>query len=161
MPESEHERILIAEDSDSKYARVLAVVRECAPVDTEIARASTGVEAERALLAEAWSLLVLDISLQIKSGGRVGGGGGMANLGGLSIANKLYLKARELPTVIVTAFDSFEATNATSSRAEIVGLEEIQRRAAAFLGSHLLGCVRYGGDAWEAELRAVIAKAFQ
>jgi hypothetical protein len=75
--------------------------------------------------------------------------GGHATLGGLNIATKTFLLGREAPTIIVTAFDSFQETKAERGGYDALGLEDVERRARDILGSAFIGCVRYGDMNWE------------
>jgi hypothetical protein len=126
-----------------------------------IVRASTITEAEQKITEEEWSALILDISMDITAsiaGPRLGG---HATLGGLGIATKMFLLDREVPTIIVTAFDTFQDTVTEAAEYEVLGLEQIERRAREILGSALIGCVRYGSASWEAELSSHIRGLFK
>src|SRR5437867_9421189 len=93
-------RILIVEDSDTKYARIDAVVRDFFPHQIYIERASTITEAESKIEEEHWLGLILDISMNITKSSAGPKMGGHATLGGLGIAKKMYLLEREVPTII-------------------------------------------------------------
>jgi CheY-like chemotaxis protein len=125
----------------------------------EIVRASTVAEAEKWIATEDWDIILLDVSMDIRSSqAAMAHTGGHANLGGLAIAQKMFLKRREFPTIILTAFDSFQAEGSRRERAEIVGLEDIERRARDLLGEAFLGCVRYGAAHWDDILMSMLSQ---
>ena len=144
--------VLIVEDSDAKCGKLEAILRQCLGPDAVIVRAATVNDAEAKLEASVWNLVLLDISMDITSSTKGPKLGGHATLGGLSIATKMYLLNREVPTIIVTAFDAFEAIEGGRRRYS-VGLEELERRAKDTLGESFIGCVRYGAGNWDEELR--------
>ena len=143
--------VLIVEDSDKKFEAVSQCVKQ-AHFGCEVVRASTMVEAEKLILTRIWSLIVLDVSMDIapsRYGPKVRG---QANVGGLAIARKMFLLDKEAPTIIVTAFDSFTAPGAGASRSEILGFEE-------YLPSSLVACLRYNVDGWRRSMMEAVQKA--
>lgn len=153
-------RVLIVEDSDTKYSRLESVVRDCLPKTTFMDRASTVTEAESKIEDQQWAGLILDISMNITKSSAGPKQGGHATLGGLGIAKKMYLLGREVPTVIVTAFDSFEETTSERTGYNALGLEDVERRATDTLGAAFVGCVRYGEAGWETKLKACLKKVW-
>lgn len=147
--------VLIVEDSDAKYLKLEFVVRQCLGPSASVIRGATVNDAEEKLETKAWNLVLLDISMDITSSKKGPKLGGHATLGGLSIATKMFLLGREAPTIIVTAYDSFE-TIERGRRQYSIGLEEIERRAKETLGNWLVGCVRYGNSSWENVLQSLI-----
>jgi hypothetical protein len=145
-------KILIVEDSDSKFVELDALISSISEGSVFSRRATTVTDAEAMIESEEWSAIVLDISMDITKSATGVRLGGHATLGGLSIATKMYLLGREVPTIIVTAFDSFQAVETERPGYEALGLEDIERRATEILGEAYLGCVRYGDPGWEARL---------
>lgn len=148
-------RILGVEDNERKWARVEAVVQSVFD-DAEIVRARDLKDAERLVEEGGWDLLVLDISLDIRSGGDRGGRGAHDYTGGLKIAGRMYYLECEVPTIIVTGFDAFPSAALAAGHDVILGLEDVGREARKFLGDYLLGSVRFGSPGWEANLSGLL-----
>ena len=121
-------RILIVEDSSGKLAAVRDLVSLTRP-DAVMVEARTVVEAERQIAVGGWDLVILDISMDIAPSELGPRSRGQANIGGLAIAQKMFLLEKEAPTIILTAYDSFATSAMGVSTREIVGFEEVQRRA--------------------------------
>lgn len=152
--------VLIVEDSAGKLGAIRSILDAVCP-GVSITHAATMIEAERAIERPDWSLVVLDISMDIAPSQLGPRSRGQANIGGLSIAQRMFLLEMECPTIIVTAFDSFSASGNASSIAEIVGFEEVRTRAEGFLGSNLIGCYQYNSTTWREEMASVVKDIFQ
>jgi len=109
-----------------------------------VVRAKTVVEAADLIREGRWKLLILDISMDIAPGSGATVRDGHANLGGLDILEQMYLLEKEMPTVIVTGFDYFVRTSSEEGTSDSHTLLDLERQARAWIGSDLLGCVRYG-----------------
>lgn len=149
-------KILIVEDRDDKYDDVVEVAEPICTKGAFFHRSTTSVSAIEELGNGSWSLLLLDMSIDIRSGKVNVSRGGHANLGGLDIIEYLYLFEVNLPTIIVTGFDYFEAARSDERMTELVGLDKIAATAAAKIGNNFLGVVRYQDDGWRDELRNLI-----
>ena len=145
-------RILVVEDSDAKYLQLETLIRGVFHDALCCERAATITEAEVAIAADQWSAIILDISMNITKSAAGPKLGGHATLGGLGVATKMFLLGREMPTIIVTAFDTFQDTKAERGGYEVLGLEDIEHRARETLGAAFVGCVRYGVSGWETRL---------
>lgn len=154
-------RLLVIEDSDSKYSSIDTLLRSKWGHTIFIERAATITDAETKIELETWSVIILDVSMDIVKSVAGPKQGGHATLGGLNIATKMFLLEREAPTVIVTAFDSFEAVESDRGRYEALGLEEVKSRASDTLGTALIGCVRYGDPGWEEQLIGILEGIIQ
>jgi DNA-binding LytR/AlgR family response regulator len=150
-------RILAIEDNDDKFERVAAVTQIALPTAT-IFRARDLYEAEQAIEEEGWDLLLLDITLDLKRGGARRPGTAQDYTGGLKIIAQMYYDEISVPTVIITAFDSFPAARNDGNGA-VIGLEAVEREARSRLGDLLIGTVRHGPDGWEDELRTLLDRA--
>lgn len=148
--------VLIVEDTDDKFTAVALVVAESFDKAVSIRRAATVVEAEELTAIEDWKLLVLDISMDIVASRSGRSQNGHASTGGMAVLERMYLLGREVPTVIVTAFDAFRATASQREDDGILGLEDINRKAQQILGEKFLGSIRYGADGWENALRQLL-----
>lgn len=151
-------QVLVVEDSDAKFRNIKIAVKQTSIADVEITRASTAVEAEQQILKGPWTLIILDMSLNITGSSLGSAIGGHATLGGLQIVEKMYLLDQEWPTVIVTAFDAFQAHTPADLNNSIVGLEYIEANAARLLGKSYLGCVRYSEPGWATVLQDIFCK---
>jgi CheY-like chemotaxis protein len=144
--------VLVVEDSDAKFASLEALINSTFDGAIKSERAATITDAEVKIASGHWALLLLDISMDITKSMAGPKLGGHATLGGLNIANRMFLLGLEVPTIIVTAFDMFQETKVELSGYDSLGLEDIERRAASILGSAFIGCVRYGDPGWQASL---------
>lgn len=149
-------RVLAIEDSDAKWARVEPVARGALPRNAEIVRVGDLFQGERLVEQPGWDLLLLDISLDIKSGGSHGGRGAHDYLGGLKIAGRMFYNECEIPTIILTGFDAFPSGRSGGDADVILGREDVEREARRFLRSHLLGTVRVGAGDWAKELTLLL-----
>lgn len=148
-------KVLVVEDSAGKYTAIKGVL-DSVRNDVEVTHAATMIEAERAIAQGGWDLVVLDISMDIAPSSLGPRSRGQANIGGLSIAQRMFLLENESPTIIVTAFDSFSASSSTNTSAEIVGFEEVKARAEGFLGDSLLACFQYNSPSWKDEMAETV-----
>lgn len=137
-------RVLVIEDVQSKFDDVRSILNRLLPSDTEYVRASNLNEAEDAIM-EDWSLVVVDLSMDINGNGSVQGAG-HATLGGLDVLERMALLKIDHPTVLVTGFDSFQDTDRFDNA--IMNLTDISGLASEWLGTAYVGCIRYGGDNW-------------
>ncbi|PCI39890.1 MAG: hypothetical protein COB46_07870 [Rhodospirillaceae bacterium] len=142
-------RILVIEDSEDKWKYVDRLLRSLNKENLTFVRATTVVDAETKVSENNWDLIVLDISLDITASASGPKGGGHATLGGLNIANKMFLLGYEAPTIVLTAFDTFPSAQGHQGGTEILGLEDVSARASDLLGTAFLGCIRYGADDWQ------------
>lgn len=149
-------RVLIVEDRDEKFEDIVQVARLACPQGVSFHKSTTSVSAVEELGCGSWSLLLLDMSIDIRSGKVNVSRGGHANLGGLDIIEYLYLFEVSLPTIIITGFDYFEAARSDDRITELVGLEEIAATARAKIGENFLGVVRYQDAGWKSDLRDLI-----
>lgn len=148
-------RLLVVEDSEKKFKDIEATVRARWHNSLDIHRAETVQKAESQIDNGPWTALILDVSMNIASSSRPGQGG-HATTGGLTVARKMYLTGKLVPTVIVTAFGSFQGRQVERGRVVMIGLEEVQDRARETLGDKFLGCIRYNQPGWEKELIAAL-----
>lgn len=139
--------ILGIEDNDQKWVRIERLLKS-AIANPKIVRVTDLFDGERRVEESGWDLLVLDISLDIRASAR-GARGTHDYQAGLKIASRMYYQECEIPTVIVTGFDSFPTGSRTSEKDVILGLEEVDASVRKMLGEYLLATVRYNGEAWE------------
>lgn len=148
-------KVLVVEDGEEKWAQVEGILRAAIP-GVDLHRARDLFEAERAIAQLGWDLLVLDVSLDIrKDGGRAGAAHDY--VGGLKILGRMYYDELEIPTIIVTGFDSFPSVR-TNGDGVMLGLEDVEHEATRHLGSYHVGTVRHGPEGWEQELNAVLLR---
>lgn len=145
--------VLVVEDGEEKWADVGRVLRNVLP-DATLQRARDLFEAEKALHQINWDLLVLDVSLDIRKGG---GRAGAAHdyVGGLKILGRMYYDELQIPTIIVTGFDSFPSVR-TNGDGVMLGLEDLEREATRQLGTNHVGTVRHGPEGWAEEFSTLL-----
>lgn len=146
--------VLVIEDNDNKYAALREVLVSTIE-HSEITRAKNVTEGEDFIRHGKWSLLILDVSMDIRGSSRGAIRGGHANMGGLDIVEGMYLTETVCPTIILTGFDYFQST-ASGGRTELIGLGELEAKAKRFLKAEFYGCVRYGAVGWKEKLRAAL-----
>jgi CheY-like chemotaxis protein len=140
--------ILVVEDTDDKYEQICAVLNRCLP-NFSIARARDLFEGERAVSRGDADLLILDMSLDVRAGSGRSGSGSHDYTGGLKITARMYYLERELPTIIMTNFDSFPTRRAAEGSEVVLGLDEVRSQAEKHLGKSLIGTLRYGPQGWD------------
>lgn len=149
--------VLIVEDSDTKFDAIAEVVRGVVP-RAALIRAPTMIDAERLVGEGSWWLVVLDISMDIAPSSLGPRSRGQANIGGLGIAQRMFLLEQEAPTIVVTAFDSFSASTMGHGLTEIVGFDEVRTRAEQFLSNNLIACLQYSSPSWREEMKACLLR---
>jgi Response regulator containing CheY-like receiver, AAA-type ATPase, and DNA-binding domains len=140
--------ILVVEDQDGKYNDILGAISDSDIQSPLLERAKNVVDAEDSIISRTWDLLVLDISMDISPGSLGPLRGGHANLGGLDIIEQMYLLDVSIPTIIITGFDYFQTFDDGQEQAEMLNLEDIEKKARERIKDNLLGCIRYGGPYW-------------
>lgn len=158
--QSDNKNVLVVEDSKTKWDEVNKLLLKKTQFNINITHAKTLVDAEKYAVEHRWDLIILDVSMDIRSSTIGPKGGGQDALGGLKFSRKMYLLGKESPTVLLTAFDAFPTRNDRPG-ATILGLEEVQSNAEEILGHSLLGCVRYGDPEWREQLSEIIDKALR
>jgi hypothetical protein len=150
-------KVLAIEDNDEKFDRIAELTAGvCATL--ELTRAWDLYEAERLIEKPGWDLLLLDMTLDLKRGGARRQSSAQDYTGGMKIIGQMYWDDIAVPTIIITAFDSFPASRDDGNGA-VIGLEAVEGEARDKLGNLLIGTVRHGPDGWEGELLALLAKA--
>lgn len=150
-------KILAIEDNDDKFNRVAELTTIACP-SSSLARACDLFEAERMIEEPGWDLLLLDMTLDLKRGGAIRPSSAQDYTGGMKIIGQMYWDELVVPTIIITAFDSFPASREDGNGA-VIGLEAVEGEARDKLGDLLIGTVRHGPDGWEEELLALLDRA--
>lgn len=152
-------RVLIIEDSESKYRDVLETVRAFLPANIEISRAGTIEEADDAVAQRGWDLICLDVSLDIRSSSAGPRAGGHDAIGGLKILERMYLLNYDAPVIVITAFDAFPPGDDRTG--VVLGIEEVLREAKRFMGALVVGHVSYGANTWRSDLECLFGKVLE
>ena len=151
--------ILVIEDSDTKWREIEILLHSIDDIEISFERAKTMQEANRLVSSQTWSLILLDISMNIKSSSSGPAAGGHDFTGGLKIAERMYYLGQDAPIIIVTAFDAFPAK--VEGRGEVLGLDEVVKSASNTLGELLVGSVRYGESGWSKKLEILVREVLQ
>lgn len=147
-------RVILIEDIDSKAKDVEEVLNgfcQLKLLSCKTTRAANMVEAEDLLETSDWDLVLLDITMNITDATSSNIDGNQANLGGLELAETMYLTRREFPTISITGFDYFKMIGSDSQDNSFLYLDQLRERLENLLGENLVGTVRYGNDAWKEE----------
>src|SRR5687767_2215063 len=118
-------RILVVEDDDVKWRDIAELIGALAE-DVECTRAESIVVAEKYVESHEIVCLVLDISMNIAGESAASTRGMHANLGGVEIAERMWLLGIDVPTVILTGFDYFRKAGSKSQTLETYSLEGLE-----------------------------------
>ena len=149
-------RILVIEDSETKWREVSYVLSALHEPSLVVERAATMQQANTQIARGIWTLVLLDISMDIRSSTAGPGAGGHDTTGGLKIAERMFYLGYDAPTIIVTAFDAFPSER--GNRGPVLGLQHVVQKAEDLLGELMIGWVRYGDAGWDDKLSALIRK---
>lgn len=141
--------ILIVEDVDTKYRDVLTELGSRVPEQLHM-RAENLNDAEDLLMEGDWSLLVLDLSMDIAASGSMDLGSGHATLAGLDVVERVALLKLRVPIIIVTGFDSFQDPDRFDNT--IMSMADVDTIVRSLIGDLYFGCVRYGRENWRNDL---------
>lgn len=141
--------ILIVEDVDTKYRDVLTELESRVPGQFHT-RAENLNDAGDLLMEGDWSLLVLDLSMDIAASGSMDLGSGHATLAGLDVVERVALLKLRVPIIIVTGFDSFQDPDRFDNT--IMSMADVDTIVRSLIGDLYFGCVRYGQENWRADL---------
>ena len=150
--------VLIVEDVQTKFNDIFSEAKSYFGRDIDVTRADNLNEAEDLVMSGSWSLIVLDLSMDIAASGSMDLGSGHATLAGLDIVERLFLMKMKIPTVIITGFDSFQDPDRFDNN--IMGVGEVNAIASGMLGDQYLGCIRYGHEDWQNNFQSALAKGF-
>lgn len=145
--------ILIVEDVDTKYRDVLTELESHVPGHFHT-RAENLNDAEDLLMEGAWSLLLLDLSMDIAASGSMDLGSGHATLAGLDVVERVALLKLRVPIIIVTGFDSFQDPDRFDNT--IMSMADVDTIVRSLIGDLYFGCVRYGQENWRGELGSAL-----
>jgi CheY-like chemotaxis protein len=148
--------VLIVEDVDDKFRDVTRVIEQLFGHDLVLHRATNLNDAEDMLAQAEWSLLLLDLSMDITETKSVDTSSGHASLGGLDILERMSLLRISIPTILVTGFDSFQDSDRFGNT--ITHLPDVERLAKDWIDASYIGYVRYGPTRWDKRLRMLLSK---
>ncbi|MER9317045.1 hypothetical protein NKI31_16325 [Mesorhizobium sp. M0659] len=151
---SQIRRVLVAEDVDGKFADLINVISDTISPD-ECVRARNLNDAEDLLMNEVWSLLILDLSMDISASGSMDLGSGHATLAGIDVVERISLLKMNVPVLIVTGFDSFQDPDRFDN--DIMYIDDVDKLIGGLLGNYHLGIIRYGRDDWREELINILS----
>jgi CheY-like chemotaxis protein len=149
-----NKRVLVVEDSEVKWREISKLLSSGNSLGVFVQRAATMEEANGHISSGNWDLILLDISMDIRSSATGPRAGGHDTIGGLKIAERMFYLGKDAPVIIVTAFDAFPSGAARGSA--VLGLEDVVRSASDLLGELLIGYVRYGSEGWSRALRDLV-----
>lgn len=150
--------VLVVEDGQSKWEDLENLLKGISDLPLRIHRAANMEQATESLAKLKFDLVLLDISLDIRKSESGPKAGGHDTIGGLRVAERMYLLGEERPTIVVTAFDAFPSRNAKGDI--IIGIDDVIGQARAKLGDNLRGWVRYGDPDWKDNLTKLIRGEF-
>lgn len=142
--------ILVVEDVGEKFEDISASLLTVMKSKYCVTRVENLNDAEDAVMNGGWSLILLDISMDISASGAFDYSSGHATMGGIDILERMHLMQISIPTILVTGFDSFQDPDRFDNA--IMNLEDVYQLAYDWLGDSYLGCVRYGPIGWQADL---------
>ena len=144
---------LIIEDDELKLGRLSGFLRSIAPdLPIECARSyKTGL---RALVAQARTVVILDMTLPTFDILRGSDGGRPLSLGGQELLRQMKRRGALYPTAVVTGYDSFGAGTVT--------LQQLDDELRAEVGEFYLGSVYFSAttDDWKDHLKILVSSVF-
>ncbi len=148
-------RILIADDSDEKIKALENFFKEQYGVhEFTICTSSNDVISK--LLEEQYDLVMLDMTMPVKSRGRRGVNNKKRSLAGKDVLSTLkFYKVKNSKFIIFTRFSEFGRLD------EVVSIGEIYEKLLKLHSNVLLGYVTYdnSSDSWKADLNKLISSA--
>jgi len=153
---SEFKRVLVIEDTDLKWQQIEKVLLPVVPEDTEIVRAADMIEGRNLIYAGGWDILLLDVSLDIRANGSKNARGNHEFTGGLQLASRMRNLRKEIPTIVITGFETFPSPRPQGDHEIVLGLEDVEREMRKYLGDFVIGLVRHGSTGWEGQLRKFV-----
>ena len=148
-------KILLIEDNDGKRDRIKEFLLRSGKVTTVEERRSynSGI---RALMADRFDLVLLDMSLPTYDKTEREPGGSMRVFGGMDILSQMKRRTIKCPVVVVTQFDFFDTFDGSGKKLSLAAVkEELEREYKG----NFWGLVSYNaskGD-WENDLANLLA----
>lgn len=147
-------RVLVIEDSEEKWKQVEPILLDFLP-KSQVVRVADVFEGEKLIEQPGWDLLLLDVSLDIRA--KASGSRGTHDFqAGLKIASRMFYLECEVPTIIVTGFDSFPTGVRSAEQNVILGLEDVESAVRSLIGDRLIATVRYLTPGWQDSLRIAL-----
>ena len=105
-------------------------------------------------------MLLLDVSLDIRSNGSKNVRGNHEFTGGLQLASRMRNLRKEIPTIVITGFETFPSPRPEGDHEIVLGLQDVEREMRKYLGDFVVGLVRHGSSGWDEELRNLVSGRF-
>ncbi len=154
------QRVLVVEDTELKWHQIKNVLLSSLPERTEVVRAADMIEGRDLIYAGGWDLLLLDVSLDIRSNGSKNARGNHEFTGGLQLASRMRNLRKEIPTIVITGFETFPSPRPEGDHEIVLGLQDVEREMRKYLGDFVVGLVRHGSSGWDEELRNLVSGRF-
>lgn len=129
-------KILVIEDDQNKRQRIVSHIVECFPSAVVVERWSYQSGLKETIRNGA-DILILDMTLQTYDASAVESGGRPRIFGGLEILNQISKREIQIPTIVVTMFDSF------GEPGKLTTLDELQKSISTQFPKLFAGMVYY------------------
>jgi CheY-like chemotaxis protein len=139
--------VLLIEDDEFKAADVTKVLAEYCP-ELSLQRATSVSSALKAITAQTFSLVILDMSLPTFELSGPGGGGSPQSQGGLEVLRLATRLEKVTPFIVITQYPDIELDGRD------VPLSQAPRTLRSRFGLRVKACILYefDGDAWRSVL---------
>ncbi len=143
--------ILLVEDDENKQKQITNLLKREWP-DAHLELKTSLQSGLRALSEQVFSLVILDMSLPNYEIGPEESGGTIHKLGGREFLRKMKRRARLIPTVVVTQYDTF------GEGRERVDLSSLRSELARDYPGLCIGTLYYNSaiDSWREELTTLV-----
>jgi CheY-like chemotaxis protein len=140
--------VLLVEDDEFKAADITKVLAEHSP-ELIVRRAMSVSSALRAITAETFSVIILDMSLPTFELSGPGGGGSPQGQGGLEVLRLARRLECSSPFIVVTQYPDIELNGRD------IPLAQASRALRSRFGLKVKSCLLYefDGDAWRSSFR--------
>lgn len=149
-------KVLVVEDTELKWHQIENVLLSILPDETAIVRAADMIQGRDRIYAGGWDLLLLDVSLDIRSNGSKNARGNHEFTGGLQLASRMRNLRKEIPTIVITGFETFPSPRPEGDHEIVLGLQDVEREMRKYLGDFVIGLVRHGSSGWDDRLRNLV-----
>jgi CheY-like chemotaxis protein len=149
-------KILIVEDDENKRAQISDFVRDSWP-SCELQLTTSFQSGLRALRENSFSFVILDMSLPNYDVGPNESGGVIHQMGGKEFLRKMKRSRLEVPTVVVTQYETFGFGK------ERIDLEEIRSSLSEEYEGLCVGTIYYSSaiDSWMQQLHSLVVAAHE
>lgn len=156
-------RILVVEDELSKKENIISLIEDNFP--KSILLEAQSVKSAKILLkkSEYFDCIILDMSLPTFDIGRDEFGGRPQGFGGKEVIRQLFRDNKNIPIVVVTAYDFFSNLEESDESMSGMSLDELKEQLNDFSSKLTISVIKYSGliDDWKEELLKFLKEVYE